>query len=242
MEANEEVSKLEAAVATLGGEKSAHAKPLLDALKMARAQSKVSPVRERMESCRKFIERAKKRVMRAEELITKATEQKAVFLLEVEEAEERSKQLESEAAAPVSSEPVVADLQRQIDALILERDSLRGMQKTMPGEWCSDGPPKLEAIPPMPTSDLQDLEMWLSNRNCELRNALEFGDTAIIAKVGALVGHGTAALTSFATVAPMEGTTRSTLMAALIDSADAKRRCLPADSSRAYPSSIGNQV
>ena len=36
---------------------------------------------------------------------------------------------------------------------------------------------------------------------------LEFGDTAIIAKVGALVGQGTAALTSFATVAPMEGTT-----------------------------------
>ena len=153
MEANEEVSKLEAsAVAALGGEKSAHAKPLLDALKKARAQSKVSPVRERMESCRKFIERAKKRVMRAEDLITKATEQKAVFL----------KQLESEAAAPVSSEPVVADLQRQINALILERDSLRGMQKTMPGEWCSDGPPKLEAIPPMPTSDLQDLEMWLA--------------------------------------------------------------------------------
>ena len=90
----------------------------------------------------------------------------------------------------------------------------------------------LEAIPPMPTSDLQDLKMWLSNRNCELRNALEFGDTATIAKVGAR--HGTAALTSFATVAPMEGTTRSTLMAALIDSADAKRRCLLADSSRAF--------
>ena len=117
---------------------------LLDVLKMARAQSKVSPVRERMESCQKFIERAKKCVMRAEDLITKATEQKAVFL-QVKEAEERLKQLESEAAAPASSEPVVADLQRQIDALILERDS---MQKTMPGEWCSDGLPKLEAIPP----------------------------------------------------------------------------------------------
>ena len=80
-----------------------------------------------------------------------------------------------------------------------------GMHNTMPGVWCSDGPPKLEAIPPMPTSDLQDLEMWPSNWNCELRNALELGDTAIIAKVGALVGQGTAALTSFATVAPMEG-------------------------------------
>ena len=100
MEANEDVSKLEAAVAALGGEKSAHAKPLIDALKMARAQSKVPLVRERMQSCRKFIERAKERVMGAEELITKVAKVQAVFLLEVEEAEERSKQLESEAAAP----------------------------------------------------------------------------------------------------------------------------------------------
>ena len=102
--------------------------------------------------------------------------------------------------------------------------------------------PYIEAIPPMPTSDLQELEMWLSNRNCELRNALEFGDISTIARVGARVGQGTAALTSFPSVAPMEGTTRSTMVAALVDSADAKRRCLPADSSRACPSSVGNQV
>ena len=70
----------------------------------------------------------------------------------------------------------------------------------------------------------------------------EFGNTAIIANVGFLVGQGTAALISFATVAPMEGKTRSTLIVALIDSADAKRRCLPANSSRAYPSSVGNKV
>ena len=180
MEANEEVRKLEAAVAALGGENSAHAKTSARCFEDGK-----SP--ERKESRRKFIERAKKRVRRAEEPITKATEQKAAFLLE----EERLKQLESEAAAPAAlSEPVVADLQRQIDALILERDCLRGMHKAMPGVWCGDGPPNLEAIPPMPTSDLQDLEMWLSNRNCELRNALEFRDTATIAKVGALVGQG----------------------------------------------------
>ena len=90
MEANEEVSNWEATVATFGGEKSAHAKPPLDALKMARSQFKVSPVRERMESFLKFIERAKKRVTRAEELITKATKQKAVFFFEVEEVPVRS--------------------------------------------------------------------------------------------------------------------------------------------------------
>ena len=61
------------------------------------------------------------------------------------------KQLESEAAAPAAlPEPVVADLQRQIDALILERDSLREMHKAMLGVWCGDGPPNLEATRPCP--------------------------------------------------------------------------------------------
>ena len=87
---SEEVRKLEAAVAALGGENNAHAKPLFDALKTARAQSKVLPVQERMDSCRKFVGSAQRRVM-GEEVITKATEQKEAFLLEVEEAEHRLK-------------------------------------------------------------------------------------------------------------------------------------------------------
>ena len=84
-----------------------------------------SLVQERMDSCRKFIERARRRVTRAEEVIKKATEQKEAFLLEVQEAEHRLKQLELESAA---------------------------------WRWSSH----IEAIPPMPTSDLQELEMWLS--------------------------------------------------------------------------------
>ena len=39
-------------------------------------------------------------MMRAEEVIKKATEQKEAFFLEVQEAEHRLKQLESESAAP----------------------------------------------------------------------------------------------------------------------------------------------
>ena len=39
----------------------------------------------------------------------------------------------------------------------------------------ADGPPVLEEIPPMPTTDVQELEGWLSSRNCELHNVLEFG-------------------------------------------------------------------
>ena len=49
----------------------------------------------------------------------------------------------------------------------------------------------------MPISDFQDHDMSISNRNCELRTALFFGDTPTIAKVCFHVRQGTAALTSF---------------------------------------------
>ena len=39
---------------------------------------------------------------------------------------------------------------------------------------------------PFLEEDRQDLEGWLSCRNCEVLNALEFGDVATVDKVGAL--------------------------------------------------------
>ena len=50
--------------------------------------------------------------------------------------------------------------------------------------------PHVEDIPSMPTSDMQDLAGWMSQRNCELRNAMEFGDPLLVAKIGSLVGRG----------------------------------------------------
>ena len=188
-DAAEEVHRLEAAVQVLGGENNVHAKPLVEALKAARAKSRVPPVSERLTSCRNFLERARKRVTRAEGLIAKAVEQKTVFMQEVAEAEERLKQLEAEESKPTPpSELGVMELQRRIEELVRERDELR---VPMQGVWCADGPPSMDAIPPMPSTDLQELQGWLSERNCELRNALEFGDTTTIAKLGELVGQGT---------------------------------------------------
>ena len=241
-EANEEVLKLEAAVRALGGESSVHAKPLVEALKAARAKSRVLPVTERLVACRNFLERARKRVARAEELIAKATEQKSAFVLEVQEAEERLQQLEAEAAKPAPpSVPTVTELQRRIEELVRERDALR-VNVPMHGVWSGDGPPSIDAIPPMPSSNLQELQGWLSDRNCELCNALEFGDNTTIAKVGALVGQGTAAMSSLAAAGTVDGPSRSILMAAAIDQADAKRRCLAAGSELVPPSMTGNCV
>ena len=39
-------------------------------------------------------------------------------------------------------------------------------------------------------AEIQDLEHWLSCRNCELRNALEHGDVGTVARCGSLVAQG----------------------------------------------------
>ena len=38
-------------------------------------------------------------------------------------------------------------------------------------------------VQPIPTSDVQDLAAWLSQRNCELRNAIKHGDPVFVAKL-----------------------------------------------------------
>ena len=93
--------------------------------------------------------------------------------------------------APAHSESTVADL-RCVDF----------------GERFSAGEHGVaEVIPPMPSSHLQELEMWVNNRNCE-QECIGVRGTSTIARVGAPVGQGTEALTSLTSVVPMEGTTR----------------------------------
>ena len=86
-------------------------------------------------------------------------------------------------------------------------------------------------IPPMPTND----------RNCDLKNAFEFSNNATVAKVGSLLSQGTAQLASGSWDVPMDGTTKSALMASLIEESDAKRRAVQG-ASNALLSMVGNQV
>ena len=50
-----------------------------------------------------------------------------------------------------------------------ERDAFR-VNPDKDGKWSGQGPPSAENVPAMPTK-LQDLEGWVSDRNCELRNS-----------------------------------------------------------------------
>ena len=124
----------------------------------------------------------------------------------------------------------MTQLQQQIDSLVRERDALRAnavaatVPQNKPAQWMGNGPPSAENIPPMP-ADPQDLEGWLSDRNCELRNAMEFGDVGLVALIGGLVGQGASQLgLGRHRDVPMDGESRSALMSGLIED-QAKRRC-----------------
>ena len=239
--ASAEVQRLETAISALG-ETSPHAKPLVEALRIARAKSAVPPLQQRIQSRKLYIERAKQRVVRAEAVITRAVEQKAIYDGEVAEGEERLQQLLSEDALPAPPAPAcpaqVAELQRQIDDLMKEREMWKVAQKQ--GIWCSDGPPSVKEIPPIPAC-AQELGGWISERNCDLRNALEFGDTSTIAQIGSLLSKGISQLASVSRDVPES---RSSMMESLIEESDAKRRLIQvgAETLRVMPSMLVNHA
>ena len=110
-----------------------------------------------------------------------------------------------------------------------------GAARAPHSERMSDEIPSVAGIPPMP-HHAQEEEQWLIDRNCELRSALHYQDTSMIAHIGALIAMGASKLS---TVESVEGQSRSSLMAALISEADAKRRCVEANP---FPSMVGNHV
>ena len=231
-----DVQRLEAAIAVLGGD-NVHAKGLQEALRVARSKTKVLPISERVEACKLFVERAKKwSSERAQEVMDKAHAWRIVHEEEVAEGERRLALLQAEVATPGPDPNVqVTQLQQQIDSLVRERDALRAnavaatVPQDKPVQWMGNGPPSVENVPPMPT-DLQDLEGWLSDRNCELRNAMEFRNPGLVGQIGPLIGQGARQLeiSRDQSNVPMNGQGRSSMMAALIDQADSKRRCIEA--------------
>ena len=178
-------------------------------------------------------------------MITRALEQKAIFEQEVAEGERRLQQLLAEdSSLPAPAAPSqVMELQKQIDELVRERDMLRANHsREPPGVWCAGGPPRVQDIRPMP-ANLQELEGWISERNCDMRNALEFGDSNTVVKVGALVSQGTAQLASISRDVQMDGLSRSSRIESILEESDAKRRFVQVGASPqlALPSMLGNQ-
>ena len=61
----------------------------------------------------------------------------------------------------------------------------------------------MDRVPPIPVQE-QRIYDWLSSRNCELRNALEFGDHSTISKLFSLLADGCGRLAAFGTTKSMD--------------------------------------
>ena len=127
-------------------------------------------------------------------------------------------------------------LQQMVNQLQGERDSLsqelRWSRAVKARPWCGEGPPDVSAILSIPDHH-QDLEEWMNSRNCKLRHALEFGSPEVVACVSMLLAQGASRMASMRKGAAAQELVamdlqngRGTRMSALIDAADAKRRCL----------------
>ena len=76
----------------------------------------------------------------------------------------------------------------------------------------------------MPT-DPQELDRWLSDRNCDLKNAIEFGNPGLVSQIGCLIGQGAGQVAKVGRSSVVEGQSRSAMMSDLIEE-QSKRRCL----------------
>ena len=124
--------------------------------------------------------------------------------------------------------------------------------KRLPGRWSrrkftsgrfrADGPPSVKEIPPMPT-DHQDLQGGSASALRSQERSRVLGPCHYReGGVSSFAGHSTQ-LASGSWDVPMDGstTTRSALMASLIEESDAKRRAVQG-TINALPSMVGNQV
>ena len=187
-----------------------------------------------------FISRAQKRLSVLEEERVREQELLDKALLRQERLR-RELQTERE-ELPCAVPDVSAQLQRleaTVAELRKERDDVRQKVECRSGVWMANELPDVHRVPPIPVQE-QHIYDWLSSRNCELRNALEFGDHSTISKLSSLLAEGCGRLAAFGTTESMDTSSRSDLMASLITDGDAKRRCLLGKA--ALPSMIGNHV
>ena len=74
-----------------------------------------------------------------------------------------------------------------------------------------------------PSTDPQDLEGWLSDRNCDLRNAIQFGNPGLVSQIGCFIGQGAGQVAKVGRSSVVDGQSRSAMMSDLIEKQS--RRC-----------------
>ena len=230
------VSRLESAIAVLG-EDNPHARPLLDALRVAKTQATVLPTQDRIKACKAFLDRAKKRVSRAEAVIARAVEQKTIFDGRLRTAPGIvGGGSESSRAITKSGGASATDRRSGAGARVVESFS-DSQPKGAARRVVRGGTTMRQEGPTSPPGP-----RGTGRVDRDLRNALEFGDAAPINQIGNLLSQG---ITQFAR-SPKDvvmGQSRPSMMESMIEESDAKRRLVQVGSvPSALPSMLGNQM
>ena len=149
---------------------------------------------------------------RAEAVISRAVEQTAICE-EVAEGEKRVQQFFLEDA---SSLPLALACSPKSRSCSDTETSWWRSDETQPGnrEFGARTDPSIKEIPPIPVS-VQELGGWISERNCDLRNALEFGDFTTVAHIGSLLSQDVSQLASVPRNIPVEGQSQTSMMETL---------------------------
>ena len=231
-EAHAKVERLQKALDALGNLGGPEVDAIKRSLKKAQEAARERPVGVLVKECKEFIDRSTKR-------ITKLKAELDAETVLLQESRARLSRLE---AQEVATPPTLVDtgrgaqvvnLQQMVNQLQAERDALsqelrRSRAPKDKKSWAGDAPPDLSSIPPVP-DDHQAIEEWMTARNQDLRNALEFGTADVISQVSNMLAQEASKLAAqrgALVLQPMEVQSLGSRMVAIIDEADAKRRCL----------------
>ena len=184
--AEQRVQRLEAVLEAFGGAESADTEMLRKMIGRAKAQAKIPSVADCIKGCEVFLNRATKRLQVAESEVEKAIEKKKQMESEVAEGQSRLARLRAEMLRESHPPPPPPDVEAEVQRL---RDQIAQLQSQLQSQTtlrvCRvSGSASLcvSAIPPMPDT-VERLRGWLSDRNSELRDALEFADPATTAVI-----------------------------------------------------------
>ena len=207
------VARLQAAIASLD-EDDQERSSLQQALKRAQQHTVLPPVDQRIADCTQFIECAKKWVQIAEADVKKAVEAQSLREGEFDVAEQRLVDLQQEAAraeaVPSTIPPLrtvvetsqptgdpppewASEIQRlrTEDARFKARVNQPMRDSVEAAQIVRAAAEKRRAglMEDMPT-DEQNLRSWLEDKNLEMRDALDAGDTEAISLLGPLIAKG----------------------------------------------------
>ena len=166
------VTKLTAALSWVGDASGAEAQVLQSVLDKAKNLLVESLDAQQFNERRQFLERAKKRWDEPKEEVVAAQQREVQF-------QQGLSVLMASVGARCPAVSVSGDTSGRISDLEIP---VRQLRRECGSLWVANSAVVVDNVPPLP-AHAQDVEEWIRGRNCELRNALEFGDATLVSQI-----------------------------------------------------------